>query len=139
MKHHWTGKEPDPEHSTGFIYLITNLINGREYIGKKLYSFHRMVKGKDGGRRKGKTLPSNWEFYTGSCKELNGDIAKYGEGKFTFEILWNCSSRSVLHWMEIKEQVNREVLTKVLDGTQIPKYYNRMINGIKFIPKGTFK
>ena len=35
--HHWVGRKPNPVKYFGFTYLITNLTNGRMYVGKKQY------------------------------------------------------------------------------------------------------
>lgn len=134
----WVGKKPDPTNSFGFIYKITNLINGRMYIGKKQYSFTK-YKTAEGRRRKKFITDSGWESYKGSSKYLHDDIKKHGEENFKFEIIWNCSSKGMLHWMEIKELVLRNVLLERLEGSDLPLYYNRAIAGIRFIPKGIVK
>ena len=47
-----------PEECVGFVYLITNLISGRKYIGKKLAKFskttYKVVKLKNGTKKKKK-------------------------------------------------------------------------------------
>ena len=50
----------------GFVYLITNLQNGRKYIGRKYFWQFRTPKGK---KRKVKS-ESDWKKYYGSCPEL---------------------------------------------------------------------
>ena len=137
MEHHWKGKKPNPDKYYGFVYEITNNINGRKYIGMKQYSFSRKKKVKGSVRRRSFILPSKWEFYTGSCNELNDDIEKFGKENFTFKIIWNCTTRGMMKYMEAKEQFKKDVLIGVIDGTTVPKYYNRQILGnIRFIPKG---
>ena len=45
-----------PEDCVGFVYLITNNVSGRKYIGKKLAKFskttYRVVKLKNGNKKK---------------------------------------------------------------------------------------
>jgi hypothetical protein len=55
-----------PDGMEGFVYLITNLENGKKYIGKK--TFWERRKDRKTGRRKKKE--SNWRDYFGSCDEL---------------------------------------------------------------------
>ena len=47
-----------PEECIGFVYLITNVISGRKYIGKKLAKFsktsYKVVKLKNGDKKKKK-------------------------------------------------------------------------------------
>ena len=64
---------------------------------------------------------STWKIYTGSSKELNEDIAKYGKDKFTFTILEWCNSKFELGYKEIKRQILADVLLK-------EDYYNGIIN-----------
>ena len=56
----------------GFVYKITNLINGRSYIGRKYFWSFRTPPGK---KRKVKQ-ESDWKKYYGSCPELKEDIKK---------------------------------------------------------------
>lgn len=110
------------ENMFGFIYEITNTVNGKKYIGKKQCS--RRVKRKP---LKGKTRnridhkESDWKSYTSSSKELNEDIEKYGKDKFEFRILKICGSKWELGYEEIKEQIARDVLRR-------DDYYNGIIN-----------
>ena len=50
----------------GYVYRITNKINGRIYIGRKYFYAYRTPKGK---KRKVKQ-ESDWKKYYGSCPEL---------------------------------------------------------------------
>ncbi len=56
----------------GFVYKITNLLNGRSYIGRKYFWSFRTPPGK---KRKQKQ-ESDWKRYYGSCPELKEDIKK---------------------------------------------------------------
>lgn len=100
-----------PLDCAGFVYEITNLLNGRKYIGKKVANFYRTttktVTLKNGTKKKRKvktTKPSDWENYWGSCKELTDDIAKYGVNNFKREILHFCPTRAMCSYLEAKEQ-----------------------------------
>ena len=110
------------ENMFGFIYEITNKVNGKKYIGKK--QCVRKIKRKP---LKGKTRnridqkESDWKTYTSSSKELNEDIQKYGKENFEFRILKVCGSKWELGYEEIKEQIARDVLRR-------EDYYNGIIN-----------
>ena len=47
-----------PEDCTGFVYLITNTVSGRKYVGKKLAKFsktsYKVVKLKNGKKKRKK-------------------------------------------------------------------------------------
>ena len=122
----WTyqGKPVDeiPDEYEGFVYLITNLTNGRMYIGKKLAKFKTTkppLKGKKNKRRGYKE--SDWKDYWGSSDRLQADVAALGEDNFTREILYYCRSRAEMSYIEAREQFDRRVL-------ESDDYYNGIIN-----------
>ena len=122
----WTyqGKivEEISEEYVGFVYLITNLTNNKKYIGKKLTKFKvtkKPLKGKKNKRRS--TKESDWRTYWGSSPHLQEDVEKIGPDNFTREILYYCTSRGELSYLEAKEQFDREVL-------KTDEYYNGIIN-----------
>lgn len=102
----------------GFVYIITNETNGRQYIGKKLLKFKKtkIIKGK----KKKFLHDSNWQTYWGSNDELKNDIKILGENNFTKEIIRFCTSKSELTYCELKEQIIRGAL-------ESNKYYNAWI------------
>ena len=113
-----------PEDCVGFVYLITNNISGRKYIGKKLAKFSKTttktVKLKNGTKKKKKVrskVDSDWQTYYGSSPELSKDVAAIGSDKFTREILYFCKSKAECSYVEAREQFTR----KVLESTD---YYN---------------
>ena len=112
-----TPVETLPESCVGFVYLITNNLTGRKYIGKKLAKFskttYRTVKQKNGIKKKKRTrskIDSDWQQYYGSSAELSADIERLGTDNFTREILFYCASKSECSYIEAREQFSRRVL-----------------------------
>jgi hypothetical protein len=105
----------------GFVYIITNLISNKRYIGKKLFNFTRSktVKGKT--RRKRVTKESDWKTYFGSNAVLNNDVLELGQDKFKREILVLCKSKGAANYWEAKIQMEQSVLEKP------DEYYNEWI------------
>jgi hypothetical protein len=102
-----------PEDCVGFVYEITNTINGRMYIGKKLAKFKRSkapLKGSD---------------------DLTMDIKRLGAENFKREILFYCKSKSELSYVEAREQFSRKVL-------ETKDYYNGHIR-VRVHGKGILK
>lgn len=106
-----------PETCVGFVYLITNRLSGRMYIGKKLARFkkttYRNVKLKNGKKKRKKirgSTDSDWQTYWGSNEELSADVILLGEENFTREILYYCQSKAECSYIEAREQFSRRVL-----------------------------
>jgi hypothetical protein len=106
-----------PEDCIGFVYLITNNLTGRKYIGKKLAKFsrttYRVVKQKNGKKKRKKIrtkVDSDWREYYGSSPELTADITKLGTQNFSREILYYCTSKAACSYIEAREQFSRRVL-----------------------------
>lgn len=109
----------------GFVYLITNRMSGRMYVGRKYFT-----------AKKGKVrIPSNWEVYFGSSDELLADIEKYGHENFERIILSLHKTRGLTNYGEVSEQMKRDVLTtKAEDGSRL--YYNGNILSRWFVSTG---
>lgn len=117
-----------PEDCVGFVYLITNNLSGRKYIGKKLAKFSKTttktVKLKNGTKKKKKIrskIDSDWREYYGSSTELTSDIEKLGTENFSREILHICKSKAECSYIEAREQFKRKVL-------ETTDYYNGQIS-----------
>jgi hypothetical protein len=126
--HQGTLVEQLPDDCVGFVYLITNTITGRMYVGKKLAKFskttYKVVKLKNGTKKKKKIrskIDSDWQEYYGSSLELNTDVEKLGKDNFTREILHYCTSKAQTSYLEAKEQFDRKVL-------ESDAYYNGQIS-----------
>ena len=122
----WTydGKvvEELPEGCEAFVYLITNLVDHKKYVGKKLAKFKTTKKPLKGRKNKRRgTKESDWKTYWGSSESLIDDLQRLSEDKFTREILYFCPSRGVASYLEAQEQFERKVL-------ETDEYYNGIIN-----------
>ena len=106
-----------PEECVGFVYLITNNLTGRKYIGKKLAKFskttYKTVKLKNGNKKRKRIrgkIESDWQTYYGSNEQLNKDVTQLGSENFTREILYYCRSKAECSYIEAREQFSRRVL-----------------------------
>ena len=132
---HWTHTEQmDSGKYFGFIYLIEDKIDGKLYIGKKQYlSVTKLPPLKGKKRKRTKISEMSWRDYTSSSSYVNDAIEKHGIKNFEFSILTECISKADLTYQEVAIMHELEVLTTMKeDGT--PRYYNRAIGNIKFIP-----
>ena len=119
----------------GYVYRITNIESGRQYIGRKY--FYQKRKPKGGKRRI--TSESDWKRYYGSSDELKQDVREYGKAKFKREIISLHETLGKVNYEETKQLFLHNVLMEALDdGT--PMYYNSNILG-RYMKKdyGNFK
>lgn len=105
----------------GFVYLITDLSNGKKYVGKKtLMSKRKLPPLKGKTRRRTKIVETDWQDYYGSSEEVKALVEDRGRDQFKREILHLCKGKGEMSYLELKEQVDREVLFK-------DEYYNEFV------------
>jgi len=106
----------------GFIYIITNKVSGKSYIGKKQIKTIKKfapLKGKKNKRHF--DAETDWKTYTSSSNDLNADILKEGIQNFDFKIVRFCQSKAELAYFETKLQFDNDVLLS-------DSFYNGIIN-----------
>ena len=108
----------------GYVYRITNLQNGRQYIGRKYFVQKRKPRG---GKRR-VTSESDWKKYYGSSPELKEDIKHYGKNNFRREIISLHETLGKVNYEETKQLFLHNVLIESLDNGE-PAYYNSNILG----------
>ena len=113
-----------PEDCVGFVYIITNIVSGRMYVGKKLarfkttrYKMHTQKNGKKIRKKIRGAVASDWQEYYGSSDQLNRDVELLGRDQFRREILYYCRSKAECNYIEAREQFTRKVL-------ESDQYYN---------------
>ena len=99
--------------NVGFVYQITNLHNGKKYIGKKWFWKTRKLpplKGKS--RRRTKKSESDWKDYFGSSEEVKAIVEEKGPKNFKREILRLCKTKGECTYYEAKLQFDFDVLLR---------------------------
>jgi len=134
VDHHWLRVGSDREFvpnldKFGFVYIITNLRNGKAYIGCKQYLFYTRLREKE----------SDWRTYTGSSKLLNEDIEKTGKKHFKFEVIAEYKNKRSLRYYELYYQMKHNVLSATLEGSEEHAYYNSRIGGKFYRPVESFQ
>ena len=111
----------NPEDNFGFVYKITNLTDGKFYIGKKVFwnnKKHKLTKkqlAEQSGPGRKPThevirTESDWKTYWGSNKQLLADIKALGEDHFECLILHVCKTKKQLTYYEMHYQCKFECL-----------------------------
>ena len=95
----------------GFIYITTNKVNGKKYLGRKAY-------------KKG------WEIYLGSSKQLLADIKLFGKENFERTIIEECDGFKTLSEREVFYQKKFNVKSD-------PGWYNIVIANEGFDTTGS--
>ena len=108
----------------GFVYRITNLQTGKQYIGRKYFWQKRKPRG---GKRR-VTTESDWKRYYGSSDELKADRKLLGNQLFKREIISLHETLGKVNYEETKQLFLHNVLIESLDNGE-PAYYNSNILG----------
>jgi len=111
----------------GFVYLLTNLLTGRQYVGRKYSWINRKKKG---ATRRSRS-ESNWKEYYGSNDIIQQEVKDLGPMTFKREILHFGKSKGEVNFLEIEEQFKRDVLYS-------DQFYNDQIQG-KYFKKNVMK
>jgi len=138
MTQNWIYIDPvHPEDWFGFVYVITNKVTGRIYVGKKVFWNNlkkkltkiELAEQTGPGRKpthKRVTKESNWLTYWGSNKELLEDVKELGQDNFERKILKLCKSKKELTYYELHYQCKEEVLlTNSYNDNILGKFYRR--------------
>lgn len=97
--------------SVGFVYLITNLITGKKYLGRKYFESikkPRITKKTKSTRRVRSS--SDWKSYYGSSEILLEQLKEHGPSNFKREIISLHKTRGDVNTAEVREQFARNVL-----------------------------
>ena len=101
----WNGEPYEQIHNSnlvGFVYLIEQKSTGLKYIGQKqFYARHR-----------GKKIESNWPDYWSSSSRVKALVAEIGVEDFDRTILHMCRNKATMNYLEVFEQVQRDVLLR---------------------------
>lgn len=123
----------DIEDNIGFVYCITDLQNGKKYIGKKgLISRRKLPPLKGQKRKRTKIVETDWKTYYGSSEEVKTLVEECGADNFHREILRLCKSKGEMNYYEAKLQFEHDVLLKPNE------YYNAFV-GVKIHRKHVYK
>ena len=105
-----------PEDTFGFIYKVTNINDGKFYVGRKnLYSVKTKTltkkelaehtgKGKKPSKKK-VTSESDWKTYYGSNSVIKDDVKRLGKEVFKREILHLCTHKKQMTYQELRYQI----------------------------------
>ena len=125
----------------GFVYLITNKLDGYQYIGKKnLFKYKtqvsRVLNERTGRMNKVKEVvkvgESDWRTYYGSSVEIKEAVQKDGKENFIREILYFVPTKKQLTYFEAKELFSRGVIepgSKFYNSNILAKFYGSDFKG----------
>ena len=103
----------------GFCYLLTDLENGKQYIGRKYFY---SIRKKKGIRKKVRT-ESDWKSYYSSSKKVKQIVLESGPNRFKREILSLYLKKGKVNYNETKLLFQHNVL-EARDENGEKLYYN---------------
>jgi len=103
----------------GFCYLLTDLENGKQYIGRKYFYSIRKKK----GIRKKVRSESDWKSYYSSSKKVKQMVLESGHNRFKREILSLYLKKGQVNYNETKLLFQHNVL-EARDDNGEKLYYN---------------
>jgi|TARA_B110000263_G_scaffold234609_1_gene232373 hypothetical protein len=103
----------------GFCYLLTDLENGKQYIGRKYFYSIRKKK----GIRKKVRSESDWKSYYSSSKKVKQMVLESGHNRFKREILSLYLKKGQVNYNETKLLFQHNVL-EARDENGEKLYYN---------------
>jgi len=103
----------------GFCYLLTDLENGKQYIGRKYFYSIRKKK----GIRKKVRSESDWKSYYSSSKKVKQMVLESGPNRFKREILSLYLKKGQVNYNETKLLFQHNVL-EARDENGEKLYYN---------------
>ena len=117
----------------GFVYRITNIQSGKQYIGRKYFTQRRKPRG---GKRR-VTSESDWKKYYGSSEELKRDRKLLGNSCFKREIISLHNTLGKVNYEETRQLFLNNVLTESTEDVA-PAFYNSNILG-RYMRKDYFQ
>jgi hypothetical protein len=130
------------EDNVGFVYVLTDKSNNKKYVGKKIFVSKRRLPPLKGKKRKRtKIVESDWQTYYGSSEEVKQIVEDLGAENFHREILHLCKSKGELSYLELREQMEREVLLsdEYYNGIVQVKIHRSHVKRLKLLAEGTIK
>jgi len=129
----WINEKILGDDDYGFVYIITNKITNKIYIGKKALYHTRKTKISKREKTKTKTRKtfkyiikdSGWKSYWGSSEELLKDYKK-NPNHFKKEIIDTAINKKQLSYLEAKYQFQYNVLEEnTYNKNILGKYYKK--------------
>ena len=108
----------------GFCYLLTDLENGKMYIGRKYFYSIRKKK----GIRKRVRSESDWKTYYSSSKKIQQMVQESGPNRFKREILSLYKKKGQVNYNETKLLFQHNVLEAANDDGERLYYNDNIMN-----------